>query len=80
MRPLPAWSGYVDSEDSMDPDDTDRTDPDRETKVRCTVCGESVQTTKWHPAATTITADGRVEILAFCSQRCRDQWENDGTG
>ncbi|MFC4408697.1 DUF7576 family protein [Haloarchaeobius iranensis] len=52
-------------------------DPDTSTEsaeATCATCGVPVETDEWHPAATTTTDDGTVEIRSFCGRSCRDRW------
>ncbi|WP_257298475.1 hypothetical protein [Haloarchaeobius sp. FL176] len=52
-------------------------DPDTPTEnaaATCATCGDPVETDEWHPAATTRTDDGAVQIRSFCDRSCRDRW------
>jgi|GEM_PF-2498433 len=43
---------------------------------RCSVCGEAIDTTEWHPIRGR-TEDGNFRIYQFCSDDCFEQWEHD---
>ncbi|WP_435359353.1 DUF7576 family protein [Haloarchaeobius sp. DFWS5] len=60
----------------MDPADTNNVpaDTERATDASCEVCGDSVETTEWHPAATQSDDEGNIQILTFCDEQCRDHW------
>ncbi|WP_440989034.1 DUF7576 family protein [Haloarchaeobius baliensis] len=47
-----------------------------ETEATCAGCGAPVETDEWHPAATTRTDTGAVQILSFCDRSCRDRWQD----
>ncbi|WP_435333611.1 DUF7576 family protein [Haloarchaeobius sp. TZWWS8] len=62
----------------MDPADTNNVPTETEpvADASCEVCGDPVETTEWHPAATQTGEEGSIEILSFCSEDCRDEWED----
>jgi hypothetical protein len=43
---------------------------------RCVVCGEPIDTTGWYPIRGRQDDDGIFRVYAFCSEACREAWEN----
>lgn len=43
---------------------------------QCALCGAEINVHSWHVATTSTTADGELLILPFCSETCRNNWED----
>lgn len=52
--------------------DGGRADESRE----CEVCGAQIDIDQWHPVVADTDDDGAFQLYAFCTQDCRDVWEN----
>ncbi|PSP57462.1 hypothetical protein BRC82_00490 [Halobacteriales archaeon QS_1_67_19] len=44
----------------------------------CSQCGDRIDLTRWHPLASCTDEDGRIQVYAFCSDACHEQWNGDG--
>lgn len=47
---------------------------DAESDDRCAHCGQSVDTSNWHPVAKRRDDDGSLRFFSFCSEACQDAW------
>lgn len=42
----------------------------------CAVCGTAIDTGEWHPVVTEHDENDEIQVYAFCSQACRDEWSS----
>ncbi|MCT9097582.1 hypothetical protein [Haloarchaeobius sp. HME9146] len=61
----------------MDPTETAPAETQQPAADSCAICGTPVTTSEWHPAATKTTATGKLVIVSFCGQPCRDDWADE---
>lgn len=45
--------------------------------AECAVCGTPLDRGAWHPTVGYTGPDGTYDIVRFCSDGCRDDWQAD---
>lgn len=54
----------------------ERCTPEDET---CEYCEAAIDTSEWYPVNKQRDSDGSLELLPFCSEDCRQQWQDEQT-
>ena len=77
MRPPPVDENDMpdDGDSSSARDDDDRDDATGRSPS-CAICGTRIDPTAWHPVATRVDGDDEFHLVTFCSDGCRDVWED----
>ena len=64
------------TDERSDPDDgSAESDTSADERLPCANCGARVDVDRWHPVATGTDEHGDFRLYAFCSQECRDCWD-----
>lgn len=45
--------------------------------TECAQCGAGIDVSEWHPAATIEDWDEGFRVLSFCSEECREAWQDE---
>lgn len=53
-----------------------RTGRGPDTADTCDVCGTPIESEEWHPIASEWDMDGEFCLYLFCSEECRDAWDD----
>lgn len=68
------------SKDTNTKPDSSRERTGADTPETCDTCGAPVETEEWHPTATEWDDDDDLSVYTFCSQDCRETWDDSRVG